>query len=1053
MKFRSLLVQNFKSIQSAQVVFGEGLNVLYGPNDLGKSTLAQAIRAVLLMQPSASEADSLASWTGCERPVVSLVFELGEATYRVKKTFEKGQHKATLEKSYDGVAFEPEAKGREVDAQLRTLLGWGLAPPGKGSQRGLPSTFISTALLAEQGSVDALFAQKLSDDHDSAAKTLTDALQAMATDPLFRSVFEATQKKTAEAYTEKGKLKRGQGSPLAQLRERLNERQAELLSLEEKLRESEGLQDEAARLEGAHTKARIELDRLDALGLEKAAARAARRAWELAAEQLRVAKERLDTLDAATQAVEQGQRELETQRAASVEANLDVQLAEQAEREAGEQLRALTQQLERLQREDSTESDKQALEHRRVLLEQAIAELTRTLDASQDLKRRLSAAQSQRQDLVQLRESLDAQLALAEVQKGHELEHARRREELEQAKRWLDAVERRAELQRLSARRAELQSKLDEAAQLEAAAALRLAGLRSLPTAKEAAALRKLWGDLRVAEASLEVGLAVTARPQRPIDVRVVPDAKQKNARAKAVARSIDSPTTWTAAGELLFEIDDLVEIHVQAGSAEARQTAETLRDRWQAEAVPVLESAEVPDLDALDAAIRQAQEARREAENQQARARELRAECGGSGELDAQLDAARAALALCCEALQIQPDDPRLTGAGESRAALERALRELDEAARRLAEAVRTREHTTLKLEAELRSRSEAFAALEADLAERAKALGPNWEADLPTLETQRTEARAALQQVLAARAALEGQRSEALDAAQRAVDQAAQALAALTQRRVQLQESAVALRDRVARLEGQLESQRQHLGLLDRASIVATHHSAQQALPTPTPPPVDEDDDDALQRERLVQELARISTRNTELAVLLQQSDGRSLADARDEAQLEVEEFETQSDDLELDYEAWKLLRDTLLETESQAADHLGRALAPAIGERFDSLTQARYGALQLGQGLDAQGIFKEGESRGLDELSIGTREQLATVMRIALAERLKSVLMLDDQLVQSDVSRTRMIGEMLRNAAETIQVIVLTCRPEDYEVEKAGPLHAVDLAAVIS
>ena len=59
MKFRSLLVQNFKSIQSAQVVFGEGLNVLYGPNDLGKSTLAQAIRAVLLMQPSASEADMI----------------------------------------------------------------------------------------------------------------------------------------------------------------------------------------------------------------------------------------------------------------------------------------------------------------------------------------------------------------------------------------------------------------------------------------------------------------------------------------------------------------------------------------------------------------------------------------------------------------------------------------------------------------------------------------------------------------------------------------------------------------------------------------------------------------------------------------------------------------------------------------------------------------------------------------------------------------------------------------------------------------------------------
>jgi len=54
MRLVKLSVQRFQCIESAEVDFGPGLNVLYGPNDLGKSSLAWAIRAALLLPHGAT---------------------------------------------------------------------------------------------------------------------------------------------------------------------------------------------------------------------------------------------------------------------------------------------------------------------------------------------------------------------------------------------------------------------------------------------------------------------------------------------------------------------------------------------------------------------------------------------------------------------------------------------------------------------------------------------------------------------------------------------------------------------------------------------------------------------------------------------------------------------------------------------------------------------------------------------------------------------------------------------------------------------------------------
>ena len=65
----------------------------------------------------------------------------------------------------------------------------------------------------------------------------------------------------------------------------------------------------------------------------------------------------------------------------------------------------------------------------------------------------------------------------------------------------------------------------------------------------------------------------------------------------------------------------------------------------------------------------------------------------------------------------------------------------------------------------------------------------------------------------------------------------------------------------------------------------------------------------------------------------------------------------------------------------------------------------------------------------------MSVGTREQLSTLYRLSLAEYLQTVLVLDDQLVQSDETRMDWFRELLKEKSRTFQIVVFTCRPRDY------------------
>ena len=101
---------------------------------------------------------------------------------------------------------------------------------------------------------------------------------------------------------------------------------------------------------------------------------------------------------------------------------------------------------------------------------------------------------------------------------------------------------------------------------------------------------------------------------------------------------------------------------------------------------------------------------------------------------------------------------------------------------------------------------------------------------------------------------------------------------------------------------------------------------------------------------------------------------------------------------------------------------------------------MTDRRYETVRLTATLGTEGVVAAGAVRPSERISVGTREQLSTLYRLSLAEYLQTVVVLDDQLVQSDESRMDWFRALLKEKCRSFQIIVFTCRPRDY-LEKAA------------
>ena len=127
MKLRSIVVNQFKKFTTPSRLEGieDGLNVIVGPNEMGKSTLLDALRAVLFEKYSSKAQPIVALQNDRNQaaPVVQLTFELDDGLYQITKRF--------INKPYARLSC-PDGRSLEGDAaeyKLRDLLGF--VEPGK----------------------------------------------------------------------------------------------------------------------------------------------------------------------------------------------------------------------------------------------------------------------------------------------------------------------------------------------------------------------------------------------------------------------------------------------------------------------------------------------------------------------------------------------------------------------------------------------------------------------------------------------------------------------------------------------------------------------------------------------------------------------------------------------------------------------------------------------------------------------------------------------------------------------------------------------------------
>lgn len=109
MKITYLWIQRFGKLKDREIVLKDGINVIYGPNESGKSTLHSFIRGMLFGLPRyrgrASKTDPYTRYEPWERPADyagSMNFEAGGKNFRIDRNFYKNDIRESLVCETDG---------------------------------------------------------------------------------------------------------------------------------------------------------------------------------------------------------------------------------------------------------------------------------------------------------------------------------------------------------------------------------------------------------------------------------------------------------------------------------------------------------------------------------------------------------------------------------------------------------------------------------------------------------------------------------------------------------------------------------------------------------------------------------------------------------------------------------------------------------------------------------------------------------------------------------------------------------------------------------------
>ena len=185
---------------------------------------------------------------------------------------------------------------------------------------------------------------------------------------------------------------------------------------------------------------------------------------------------------------------------------------------------------------------------------------------------------------------------------------------------------------------------------------------------------------------------------------------------------------------------------------------------------------------------------------------------------------------------------------------------------------------------------------------------------------------------------------------------------------------------------------------------------------------------------------ERRRLDTEIRDLEVALREAGGDAWVERLAELPPALEAARANQRRLELEGRAWRLLAEKLAAADQSVRESL---LAP-VGQRLRPLLQRLFpGAEPVvdPESLGLTHLARAGAQEAFDSLSVGAREQVAILVRLAFAALLAEregeapCLILDDALVYADESRFATMKAILQRAAREVQIVILTCRPRDY------------------
>ena len=195
---------------------------------------------------------------------------------------------------------------------------------------------------------------------------------------------------------------------------------------------------------------------------------------------------------------------------------------------------------------------------------------------------------------------------------------------------------------------------------------------------------------------------------------------------------------------------------------------------------------------------------------------------------------------------------------------------------------------------------------------------------------------------------------------------------------------------------------------------------------------------------RTKLEMEIARFEG-------TIESEGGKGLADREASAREEAEAARAAVQRVTEEAETLKLLRETLDEARDETSAKFVGPVAKRAKRHIERLLPGCD--LTFSEDLMLDAVVRGGISEGCGDLSRGTQEQLAVLTRIAFADMLIEQgrpvsLILDDPLVYADDARLDLMVEILSEAAERMQVILLTCRDRAFRHVPASRLSLTSI-----